>query len=118
MRDPYRIPFLAVLLIVLLRLSIGWQFLYEGLWKLESQSTTTPWTASGYLSNAQGPFRDQYRDMTGDPDELNWLNYEFMNKKWDRWSARFKSHYKVSDAQSKKLDSLIAGPEKRTSNRF
>lgn len=118
MRDPYRIPFLAVLLIVLLRLSIGWQFLYEGLWKLEAMSTTTPWSASGYLSNAQGPFRDQYRDMTGNPDELNWLDYDLMSKKWDRWAARFKSHYKLSDAQSKKLDSLIDGPEKRTSNRF
>ena len=118
MRDPYRIPFLAVLLIVLLRLSIGWQFLYEGLWKLEAMSTTTPWSASGYLSNAQGPFRDQYRDMMGNPDELNWLDYDLMSKKWDRWAARFKSHYKLSDAQSKKLNSLIDGPEKRTSNRF
>jgi len=117
-RDPYRIPFLAVLLIVLLRLSIGWQFVYEGLWKLESMSTTTPWTASGFLSNAQGPFRDQFRSMTGDPDELQWLDYDLMSKKWDRWASRFKTHYKLSDSQIQRLDGLIDGPEKRTSNRF
>ena len=49
---------LACLLLVLLRVSIGWQFLYEGLWKLNTLKGPKPWSAEGYLANSRGPFRD------------------------------------------------------------
>ena len=65
MRDLRRISALGVVLIILLRISIGWQFLYEGLWKLESMKTAQPWSAEGYLKNAQGPFRNYFRNLTG-----------------------------------------------------
>ena len=94
---------------MLLRLSIGWQFLYEGLWKFKSLNTATPWTAEGYLKNAQGPFREMFRKMTGDPDDLQWLDREAVAKKWDDWAGRFETHYGLDDAQKKKLGELLNG---------
>jgi len=70
--DLKRVSILGVLFLVILRISIGWQFLYEGLWKYNTLRSNTPWTAEGYLKTAQGPFRDMFRAMTGDPDDLAW----------------------------------------------
>lgn len=47
---------------VLLRLFIGWHFLYEGIIKLYNPD----WTAFGYLASAQGPFRPLFLWMTND----------------------------------------------------
>ncbi|MBD0777110.1 DoxX family membrane protein [Maribacter sp. ANRC-HE7] len=47
---------------VLLRLFIGWHFLYEGIIKLYNPD----WTSFGYLASAQGPFRSFFIWMTGD----------------------------------------------------
>jgi hypothetical protein len=44
-----------VAFIVLLRIAIGWQFLYEGLWKLNTLSSAKPWTSAGYLRASRGP---------------------------------------------------------------
>ncbi|MBM79347.1 MAG: hypothetical protein CMJ78_01980 [Planctomycetaceae bacterium] len=102
----------ACVLIVLLRVSIGWQFLYEGLWKLNTQSTANPWTAEGYLKNAQGPFRDSFRAMTGDPDDMNWLSSEKVSARWDDWSARFSHHYGLDDKQKRRLSEMLNGVSK------
>ncbi|TXT17815.1 MAG: hypothetical protein FD138_4531, partial [Planctomycetota bacterium] len=88
MTDTKKVCCVSITLIVLLRLSIGWQFLYEGMWKINTLSTPTPWSAEGYLRNAQGPFRNTFRNMTGDPNDLDWLDKEKVAAKWDDWSAR------------------------------
>lgn len=48
--------------LILLRLFIGWHFLYEGIIKLYNPS----WTAKGYLLSAQGPFSDVFIWLAGD----------------------------------------------------
>ncbi|QDU79053.1 DoxX [Polystyrenella longa] len=103
------VPLLAIILLVVLRMAIGWQFLYEGLWKTSTQSTSRPWTAAGYLSNAEGPFRDNFRELVGDPDELDWLNEEKVNARWTAWQNRFVKHYDLSEDQQKRLDTLLNG---------
>ena len=57
MIDIRRYSLAAVILLVVLRVGIGWQLLYEGMWKINTLSTQTPWTSDGYLKSAQGPFR-------------------------------------------------------------
>ncbi|HID24484.1 MAG TPA: hypothetical protein EYP14_19085, partial [Planctomycetaceae bacterium] len=99
----------ACCLLILLRLSIGWQFLYEGLWKLRTLSTPTPWTAKGYLANAQGPLRPLFRAMTGDPDDLSWLDPEVVAERWDRWAEKFTTHYGLTDQQKRRLDQMLNG---------
>jgi uncharacterized membrane protein YphA (DoxX/SURF4 family) len=105
-----RVSFLAVAFLVLLRIAIGWQFLYEGLWKYDTLDTAQPWTSEGYLKNAQGPLRDYFRDMTGDPDDLQWLDYDAMSDKWDQWQQRFVSHFDLTEAQQAQLQQLLDGP--------
>jgi uncharacterized membrane protein YphA (DoxX/SURF4 family) len=60
--------------LVLLRLAIGWHFLFEGVEKVHSvmtgpTETNRPWTSEGYLRESSGPFADQLRSQFGDPDE-------------------------------------------------
>lgn len=106
------LPVAACVLLVVLRLSIGWQFLYEGLWKLDTLDTKQPWTAAGFLKNAQGPFRDLFREkLTDDPDELTWLNEKAVAARWDAWAERFAGHYGLSERQQAELDKLINGPK-------
>ncbi len=109
MKDLKRISLLAILLIIVLRISIGWQLLYEGMWKYDQMDGPKPWTSEGYLKNSQGPFRDHFREMTGDPDDLNWLNYAKMSKKWYDWRNSFVSHYKLNEEQKTLLNLMLDG---------
>lgn len=111
MRNLRSVPVLAVVLLVALRMSIGWQFFYEGVWKLKTLSTARPWSAAGYLKNSQGPLRPVFREMGGDPDDLDWLDYDKVAAKWDDWSAQFQSHYELNEEQQKRLGLLLDGPE-------
>ncbi|MEO1009750.1 MAG: DoxX family membrane protein [Bacteroidota bacterium] len=58
--------------LVLLRLFIGWHFLYEGIIKLYNPE----WTSFGYLASAQGPFRPLFTAITHDPwiGIADWMN--------------------------------------------
>ena len=47
------------LAMALLRIAIGWHFLYEGLIKLQAGD----WSAAGYLSGAVGPAADFYHSL-------------------------------------------------------
>lgn len=109
--DLRKVSLLAIVLLVVLRVSIGWHLMYEGLWKLSTQRTATPWTAEGYLKNSTGPLRSTFRAMTGDPDDLNWLNYDLMWRKWQDWQQRFATHYQLDGDQKSKLENLLTGPE-------
>lgn len=109
MKDLHRIPLVAIILIVLLRMSIGWQFLYEGLWKKATLDTPTPWSSEGYLKNAQGPLRNYFRNMTGDPDDLKWLDYAEVSKRWYDWRDRFAAHYQLDENQLKVLNQQLDG---------
>lgn len=103
-----KISWIAVTLLVVLRISIGWHLFYEGLWKINTQRTAKPWTAEGYLKNSTGPLRTTFRKMTGDPSDLKWLDYETMSGKWDDWRDRFVAHYGI---EQKQVDRLLDGPE-------
>ena len=48
--------------LVILRLLIGWHFLYEGMIKLFNPA----WTAKGYLSGATGPFQGIFQSLAGE----------------------------------------------------
>ena len=52
--------------ITVLRVFVGWHFLYEGLTKLTAPS----WSAAGYLKQARGPLAEQFRWLATQPDML------------------------------------------------
>ena len=95
---------------VALRICIGWQFFYEGMWKYNSLSTTRPWSAEGYLKSAQGPLRPAFHKLAGDgPYDLNWIDYRKMEAKWDAWGSRFMAHYNLTKEQKGKLARIVNG---------
>ncbi|NNJ27611.1 DoxX family protein [Alienimonas chondri] len=108
--DARRIAVIACVLLVTLRLFIGWQLAYEGFWKVSTLDTNRPWTSEGYLKNAQGPFRNAFRNMTGDPDDRTWLDYDSVNAKWNARYVAFDEFYQLSDQQKRQLNVLFEGP--------
>jgi thiosulfate dehydrogenase [quinone] large subunit len=56
----------AMISITVLRVVVGWHFLYEGVAKLTSPS----WSAAGYLRQARGPFASFFKWLAGQPDLL------------------------------------------------
>ena len=52
--------------IVILRVLIGWHFLYEGIAKLSLPS----WSASGFLLQSRGPFAGFFHGLAGNPAAL------------------------------------------------
>ena len=58
-----RAPMIAI---TVLRVVIGWHFLYEGLTKLTAPS----FTAAGYLKQARGPFAEMFKSIATQPSLL------------------------------------------------
>ena len=56
--------------IVVLRVLIGWHFLYEGVAKL----TKPDWSAAGFLKQARGPLADLFHGMAANPNVLEIVN--------------------------------------------
>ena len=56
----------SMVAITVLRVLVGWHFLYEGLTKLSAPS----WSSAGYLKQARGPLADFFRGLAADPGQL------------------------------------------------
>jgi len=56
--------------ITVLRVLVGWHFLYEGIAKISSPT----WSAAGYLKQARGPFADLFKWLAAQPDLLATAN--------------------------------------------
>jgi thiosulfate dehydrogenase [quinone] large subunit len=60
----------AMIAITVLRVLVGWHFLYEGITKLSASS----WSAVGYMKAARGPFAEFFRWIAGQPNLLDNAN--------------------------------------------
>jgi thiosulfate dehydrogenase [quinone] large subunit len=56
--------------ITVLRVVVGWHFLYEGIAKLTSPS----WSAVGYMKAARGPFASMFKYLASQPNLLDNAN--------------------------------------------
>ena len=104
---------LTYVFLVLLRLAIGWHFLFEGMEKLRSDS----WSSEGYLRESTGPLAPVFHRIAGDsvaerltpkpiPPNLDLGKAELdpyfppaLEKEWQAWYDRFVSRYGLSDKQ-------------------
>jgi uncharacterized membrane protein YphA (DoxX/SURF4 family) len=59
-----KVSTLTIVLLVALRLAIGWHLFYEGAWK---QKKGDGWTSKGFLSAGTGPAAPAVRWLAGDP---------------------------------------------------
>ncbi|HJT35376.1 MAG TPA: hypothetical protein VJ783_25345, partial [Pirellulales bacterium] len=99
-RRPFIIGFATVAVLVLLRLTIGWHFLYQGIAKLEDPD----FSSAAFLGQAKGPLGDEYRALVEDWDGRQALATE--NRQ--RFLARI-------DGYLKKFDEVYRpGPEQTT----
>lgn len=57
--------------LVILRVAIGWHFLYEGFTKLVNPD----WTSLGYLMDSEGWFEGLFLSMAGNPALLNIMDF-------------------------------------------
>jgi thiosulfate dehydrogenase [quinone] large subunit len=60
----------AMVAITILRVVVGWHFLYEGIAKLTSPS----WSAAGYMKVSRGPFAAFFHWIAGQPQLLDKAN--------------------------------------------
>jgi uncharacterized membrane protein YphA (DoxX/SURF4 family) len=72
LKSQFRIGTAAVVLMVILRMSVGSHFLYEGVWKIKHPE----FTAEGFLTQAKGPAAWIFRSMVPDIDGRERLKIE------------------------------------------
>jgi thiosulfate dehydrogenase [quinone] large subunit len=68
--DEIKISRGPMIAITVLRVVVGWHFLYEGIAKL----TATSWSAVGYMKAARGPFASMFRYLASQPNLLDNAN--------------------------------------------
>jgi uncharacterized membrane protein YphA (DoxX/SURF4 family) len=115
------------LFLVLLRIGIGWHFLYEGTQKILS----TPWgkasilarvlpvpdgppfTSEGYLRASSGPLAPKFREL-GDTESRQKLNAAKLKEGWTAELERMDALYHFDFEQKKKAEEILAKRTKDT----
>ncbi len=94
--------------LILLRISIGWHFLYEGLEKVDStHKGGKPFTAEPYLRNATGPLAPYFRGLVPDVNGFAMLDPERLNATWTTEVERLAQHYDLTPDQKEKAQALL-----------
>jgi uncharacterized membrane protein YphA (DoxX/SURF4 family) len=92
--------FFGALFLVLLRIAIGWHFLYEGLEKIEStHKGARPFTAEPYLRASTGPLAPYFRGLVPDVNGLAMLDPARLKAAWAADVERTAGHYGFSKEQ-------------------
>jgi uncharacterized membrane protein YphA (DoxX/SURF4 family) len=100
--------FVAALCIVLLRIAIGWHFLFEGWEKLESTlSGREPFSAEVYLRNATGPLAPHFRGMLPDVNGLALLDKTRLKPAWSAEVERIAENYGFNSDQRSKAQQIL-----------
>ena len=68
--DENKLPRPAMIALTVLRVVIGWHFLYEGVSKL----TSSTWSAAGYMRASRGPLAEFFRWIASQPHLLDSAN--------------------------------------------
>jgi uncharacterized membrane protein YphA (DoxX/SURF4 family) len=104
-----QIGILGVVTLVLLRLTIGWHILYEGLWKLDQKE----FSSEGFLSQTSGPLAEHFRyevitDYEG-RDRLSIAkNHEWMSDYHQRFVDQFQPDEASKASAQRMLDTRKA----------
>src|SRR5438128_2125063 len=68
--DDMKLTRSGMIAITMMRVVVGWHFLYEGIAKLSSPS----WSAAGYMKVSRGPFAALFHWIAGQPQLLDKAN--------------------------------------------
>ena len=109
MSGRFQISIIAVLAFVLLRVAIGWHFLYEGTWKYRHAS----FSAEPFLKQARGPFAAWYRELIPDYYGEQRLSQEAMVARWEALKDRFAVQYNFDEKQKLAAQAALTRREKQ-----
>jgi uncharacterized membrane protein YphA (DoxX/SURF4 family) len=99
---------LGAFFIVLLRIAIGWHFLFEGLEKVNSTvDGKTPFSAEIYVRNATGPLAPYFRGMIPDVDGRALLDPEKLKKAWTQDVERLIDHYRLNEDKTAQVRQIL-----------
>mgnify|MGYP007059383587 CR=1 FL=1 len=96
---------LTVVALVLLRVAIGWHFLYEGLWK---KDVVPAFSSEGYWRAAKGPLAPLYQrmllpDLYGEKR----LDAELVFERWQAEFDRYVAKYRLSEEQRVEAEAIL-----------
>ncbi len=93
--------------LILLRIAIGWHFMYEGVSKWSIDPWQKPFSSEPYLQSSIGPFRGAFRGLITDKDGIARLKKDSIDAAIDRRYQDILDHYRgvkpFTDAQKSKL---------------
>jgi uncharacterized membrane protein YphA (DoxX/SURF4 family) len=126
----------TAILLVVLRLVIGWHFLFEGVHKIHDTHLAftpsgepaqhKPFSSAGYFREAPGPFAALMRQQLGDADDealarlnvvdgpaqsLHQRTPPPIDKEWRDYVERFKAHYGLDEGQKAAADARLLQSE-------
>lgn len=97
---------------MLLRIAIGWHFLYEGFEKVEStRRGGKPFTAESYLRFSTGPFAPYFRGMVPDVNGREKLDADRLKAAWRSDVDRIINHYHFVEDQRVKAQAALDAAE-------
>lgn len=88
----------------MLRVSVGWHFLYSGIWKLENPN----FSSSGFLAQAKGPLAEEFYKLTPNYQGHDRLNAGQQKVLMEQYASGFEQHYKLSDEQEAVVERIVA----------
>jgi uncharacterized membrane protein YphA (DoxX/SURF4 family) len=94
----------GAVMLVLLRLTVGWHFYSEGIDKKEAGN----WTATPFFANAKGPLADNFRQLVWDADGGFRLNRAAAMQNWAVFREGVASHYGFDDNQKRQAQANYA----------
>ncbi|MEZ6091376.1 MAG: DoxX family protein [Pirellulaceae bacterium] len=99
---PKKISLLAALMLVLLRVSVGWHFYSEGTDKFKDD-----FDSSRFLNAARGPFEDYFHAAVWDRDGELRLNASATESRWKWYRKTAGTHFEFDEKQKKQADDVL-----------
>ncbi len=96
---------------MLLRVAIGWHFLYEGLDKIEAAKGSKPFSAEVYLRNSAGPLAPYFRGLVPDMNGLAKLDPARLKAGWREDVRHIADHFGFDADQRSKADAALRDSE-------
>ncbi|EMI24446.1 MULTISPECIES: hypothetical protein [Rhodopirellula] len=93
--SPRLLGTIAVVMLTLLRLTIGWHFISEGIDKYQAGN----WSAKPFFANARGPFAGHFRQMVWDYDGTMRLDVDQTELNWAYYRDQISDHYGFDEKQ-------------------
>ena len=106
--------------LILLRLIIGWHFLFEGLHKIHSLYSPKPFSSEIYFRESSGPLGKFMKGFLPDPDSelLAKLDEKSITNEWNTTVKDFSSSNQLSPDQQKSAEEALEKNLKKTLDWF